>query len=105
MLCASVVCRVRMRASRGISRSSGLLAKGHGVAEVSRMTSFGPRWIDLPLRNFSSIDQSPAHCRTDTMKKKRFTEDVARQSGWKRGSEQEDQFGGRGEEMIVAPRQ
>ena len=31
--------------------------------------------------------------------------DVARQSGWKRGSEQEGQFGGRGEEMIVAPRQ
>jgi transposase len=23
-----------------------LLAKGHGVAEVSRMTSFGPRWIE-----------------------------------------------------------
>ena len=31
--------------------------------------------------------------------------DVARQSGWKRGGEQEGQFGGRGEEMIVAPRQ
>ena len=30
---------------------------------------------------------------------------VARQSGWKRCGEQEDQFGGRGEEMIVAPRQ
>ena len=30
---------------------------------------------------------------------------VARQSGWKRCGEQDGQFGGRGEEMIVAPRQ
>ena len=30
---------------------------------------------------------------------------VARQSGWKRCGEQAGQFGGRGEEMIVAPRQ
>ena len=30
---------------------------------------------------------------------------VARQSGWKRCGELDGQFGGRGEEMIVAPRQ
>ena len=30
---------------------------------------------------------------------------TARQSGWKRCGELEGQFGGRGEEMIVAPRQ
>jgi hypothetical protein len=30
---------------------------------------------------------------------------VARQSGWKRCGEQDGQFGGRGEEMIVAARQ
>jgi hypothetical protein len=30
---------------------------------------------------------------------------VARQSGWKRCGEQDGQFGGRGEEMIVVPRQ
>ena len=31
--------------------------------------------------------------------------DVTRQSGWKRCGEQDGQFGGRGEEMIVAARQ
>ena len=30
---------------------------------------------------------------------------LARQSGWKRCGEQDGQFGGRGEEMIVVPRQ
>ena len=35
----------------------------------------------------------------------RFLWPVARQSGWKRCGEQDGQFGGRGEEMIVAPRQ
>ncbi len=38
-------------------------------------------------------------------RKRALTGTVARQSGWKRGGEQAGQFGGRGEEMIVAPRQ
>jgi hypothetical protein len=39
------------------------------------------------------------------MQQNRILHEMSRQSGWKRCGELDGQFGGRGEEMIVAPRQ
>jgi len=119
----------RAVALRMMSRPRGKLAIAHG-AQLTAHGRFRQGYSELFEEPLAKVDDPPTHDAMDrrlwavlddarergamfVLEKgrlpRRFTIDkairVARQCGWKRCGEQAGQCGGRGEEMIVAPRQ
>ena len=77
---------------------------GHALADMPQAAV--EAYVDAIVLNVKATRpdpnrQSVAAC----LRAFRTKATVARQSGWKRCGEQDGQFGGRGEEMIVVPRQ